>query len=74
VVASGTPAEIAAASMPGPSVEATGDSGGPAGAPQIPPLRCASVGMTKGRVALPFRFDIADDEQQVPPLRSASLT
>jgi hypothetical protein len=28
-----------------------------------------SVGMTKGRVALPFRFDSADDEQQVPPLR-----
>jgi hypothetical protein len=26
--------------------------------------------MTKGKVALPFRFDIADDEQQVPPLRS----
>jgi hypothetical protein len=29
----------------------------------------ATVGMTKGRVALPFRFDDADDEQQVPPLR-----
>src|ERR1700691_5959643 len=27
-------------------------------------------GMTKGTVALPFRFDHADDEQQVPPLRS----
>jgi hypothetical protein len=26
--------------------------------------------MTKRRVALPFRFDTADDEQQVPPLRS----
>jgi hypothetical protein len=37
---------------------------------QIPPLRYASVGMTKGRVALPFKFAIADDEQQVPPLRS----
>jgi hypothetical protein len=37
---------------------------------QIPPLRFATVGMTKGRVALPFRFDAADDEQQVPPLRS----
>jgi hypothetical protein len=36
---------------------------------QIPPLRYASVGMTKGRVALPFRFDTAEDEQQVPPLR-----
>jgi hypothetical protein len=36
---------------------------------QIPPLRYAPVGMTKGRVALPFRFDTADDEQQVPPLR-----
>ena len=35
---------------------------------QIPPLRYASVGMTKGRVALPFRFDTADDEEQVPPL------
>jgi hypothetical protein len=33
---------------------------------QIPPLRFAPVGMTKGRVALPFRFDSADDEQQVP--------
>jgi hypothetical protein len=40
---------------------------------QIPPLRCASVGMTKGRAALPFRFDIADDEQQVPPLRFAPV-
>jgi hypothetical protein len=39
------------------------------GALQIPPLRYASVGMTKGRVALPFRFDTAEDEQQVPPLR-----
>jgi hypothetical protein len=29
-----------------------------------------SVGMTKGRVALPFRSDAEDDEQQVPPLRS----
>ena len=36
--------------------------GGPRGAPQIPPLRYASVGMTKGRVALPFRFDVAEDE------------
>jgi hypothetical protein len=36
---------------------------------QIPPLRYATVGMTKGRVTLPFRFDAADDEQQVPPLR-----
>jgi len=32
-------------------------------------LHFATVGMTKGRVALPFRFDTADDEQQVPPLR-----
>src|ERR1700679_3048964 len=39
------------------------------GALQIPPLRYASVGMTKGRGALPFRFDTAEDEQQVPPLR-----
>jgi hypothetical protein len=29
--------------------------------------------MTKGRVALPFKFDIADDEQQVPPLRSPAF-
>jgi hypothetical protein len=33
----------------------------------------ASLGMTKGRMALPFRFDAADDEQQVPPLRFASV-
>ena len=33
---------------------------------QIPPLRYASVGMTKGRAALPLRFDAAADEQQVP--------
>jgi hypothetical protein len=25
--------------------------------------------MTKGRVALPFKFDAADDELQIPPLR-----
>jgi hypothetical protein len=30
------------------------DLGGPKGALQIPPLRSAPVGMTKGRVALPF--------------------
>jgi hypothetical protein len=29
--------------------------------------------MTKGRVALPFRFDVADDEQQISPLRYASV-
>jgi hypothetical protein len=40
---------------------------------QIPPLRYASVGMTKERVALPFRFDAKDDEQQVPPLRYAPV-
>jgi hypothetical protein len=40
----------------------------PKGAPQIPPLRYAPVGMTKGRVVLPFRFDAADDEQQVASL------
>ena len=39
--------------------------GRPKGALQIPPLRYASVGMTKGRVALSSRFDAADDEQQV---------
>jgi hypothetical protein len=37
---------------------------------QIPPLRYASVGMTKGRAALPFEFDATDDLQQVHPLRS----
>jgi hypothetical protein len=26
--------------------------------------------MTKGRAALPLRFDAVEDEQQVPPLRS----
>jgi hypothetical protein len=31
------------------------------------------VGMTKGRAALPFRFDDGDDEQQVPPLRYAPV-
>jgi hypothetical protein len=41
---------------------------------KIIPLRYASVGMTKGRVALPFRSDAADDEQQVPPLRYAPGT
>ena len=30
----------------------------------------ASLGMTKGKAVLPLRFDTADDEQQVPPLRS----
>jgi hypothetical protein len=29
--------------------------------------------MTKGRVVLPFGFDDADDEQQVPPLRCAPV-
>jgi hypothetical protein len=33
----------------------------------------ASLGMTKERTALPFRFDATDDEQQVPPLRYASV-
>jgi hypothetical protein len=40
---------------------------------QIPPLRFPPVGMTKGRVALPFKFDATDDEQQVPPLRFAPV-
>src|ERR1700733_8113763 len=35
----------------------------------VAPLRFAPVGMTKGAVTLPFRFDAAEDEQQVPPLR-----
>jgi hypothetical protein len=39
----------------------------------IPPLRYSSVGMTKGRAAFSFRFDAADDEQQVPPLRYAPV-
>ena len=42
------------------------DSGGPRGALQIPPLRYAPVGMTKGGAVLPFGFDIGDGEQQVP--------
>ena len=29
--------------------------------------------MTKGRVVHPFKFDSADEEQQVPPLRSPGL-
>ena len=34
----------------------------------------ASLGMTKGRVVLPFAFDAAEDEKQVPPpLRSATV-
>jgi hypothetical protein len=33
---------------------------------QIPPLRYASVGMTKGRVALPFGSDMADGETADP--------
>jgi hypothetical protein len=33
---------------------------------QIPPLRYAPVGMTKERVALPFKLDGAEDEQQIP--------
>jgi hypothetical protein len=37
---------------------------------QIPPLRFAPVGMTKGRAALPFRFEAEDDEQQIASLRS----
>jgi hypothetical protein len=32
-----------------------------------------TVGMTKGRVALPFRWRAADGEQQVPPLRCAPV-
>src|ERR1700735_5071249 len=40
---------------------------------QIPPLRYASVGMTKERAALSFRFDAEDVEQQIPPLRYASV-
>src|ERR1700723_2717910 len=43
--------------------------------PGLAPLNCRSLryGMTKGRIALPFRFDAADDEQQVPPLRCAPV-
>jgi hypothetical protein len=49
------------------------NSGGTRGALQIPPLRFAPVGMTKGRGALSLKVDAADDEQQVPPLRFASV-
>jgi hypothetical protein len=40
---------------------------------QIPPLRYATVGMTKGRAVLPFGFVTADGEQQVPPIRYATV-
>jgi hypothetical protein len=40
---------------------------------QIPPLRYAPVGMTKGRVALSGGGRLVDEEQQVPPLRYASV-
>ena len=50
-----------------------GEFGRRRGALQIPPLRFAPVGMTKGRVALPFRVDRGDGEQQVPPLRFAPV-
>jgi hypothetical protein len=40
---------------------------------QIPPLRYASVGMTKGRVVLSLSFAMWDGEQQVPPLRFAPV-
>jgi hypothetical protein len=33
----------------------------------------ASLGMTKGRVALSLKFVYADDERQVPPLRFAPV-
>ena len=36
---------------------------------QIPPLRYAPVGMTKGRAGLSSKSGDADGEQQVPPLR-----
>jgi hypothetical protein len=32
-----------------------------------------TLGMTKGRVALPFKLDAAEDGQQVPPLRYAPV-
>jgi hypothetical protein len=41
------------------------------GAPQIPPLRCATVGMTKGRVALPLR---AVAGSVVPAVRTLQLS
>jgi hypothetical protein len=37
------------------------------------PWSLALLGMTKGRVKLPLRFDAAEKEQQVPPLRSAGF-
>jgi hypothetical protein len=48
----------------------TENSGGPRGALQIPPLRYASVGMTKVGAVRPFGFAAREGEQQVPPLRS----
>jgi hypothetical protein len=33
----------------------------------------STLGMTKGKVALPFGFVDADGEQQVPPLRYAPV-
>jgi hypothetical protein len=40
---------------------------------QIPPLRYASVGMTKSEVVLPLGFAMWDGELQIPPLRYASV-
>ena len=40
---------------------------------QIPPLRYAPVGMTKGEVALPGDIGLWLKEQQVPPLRCAPV-
>jgi hypothetical protein len=37
---------------------------------QIPPLRYAPVGMTKGRAALPFSMGLRMRGPQIPPLRS----
>jgi hypothetical protein len=43
------------------------------GAPQIPPLRYAPVGMTKGGLRLPSRVASGMGRKQVPPLRSAEF-
>ena len=40
---------------------------------QIPPLRCAPVGMTKGRGALPLRVAAGKKKLQIPPLRCAPV-
>jgi hypothetical protein len=40
---------------------------------QIPPRRCASVGMTKGRLVSRLGVAMRKGKLQIPPLRSASV-